>query len=276
VAPAAAESLQVVQGDGRVEVVLAGDQNADQTRERLHRLLDQYPDTFAEVLRRDPSLLHNDAYIAPYPGLAAFLGQHPEVAHNPAFFLGSPGRDPYASRDPSSERTRAVENILSDFTLLAGFMSFFVLLGWVTKTIIEQRRWARVSKVQNEANAKVIDRLSSNEDLLAYIQTPAGQRYLESAPLAVGAAESPSGAPYSRILWSVQMGTVASLVGLAFLLVSAKWAGDTDWSADFARMLFLAGSVVLAAGVGFVLSGVASYTLSRRFGLIQSPTAPHA
>jgi hypothetical protein len=96
------------------------------------------------------------------------------------------------------------------------------MLGWVTKSIIDQRRWARVSKVQNEAHAKVIDRLTSNEDLLAYIQTPAGQRYLESAPLSVGSADSPATAPFSRILWSVQVGTVASLVGLAFLCCPAS------------------------------------------------------
>jgi len=277
VAPSSpAQSLQVTQGDGRIEVVLPGEQNADQTRNRLQKLLDQYPNTLAEVLRRDPSLLHNDGYLAPYPALAIFLGQHPEVAHNPAFFLGSPGRDPYATRDPSIERARAVENVFSYLTVLIGLMSFFALVGWVSKAIIEQRRWSRVSKVQNEANAKIIDRLSSNEDLLAYIQTPAGQRYLESAPLSVGAAEGPASAPYSRILWSVQMGTVASVVGVAFLFVSARWGDATDWSADFSRMLFLVGSVVLACGVGFVLSGFASYALSRRFGLIQSPPAPHA
>jgi len=278
VAPAptpARPQVDSAQGDSRL--LLAGDENARETKVRLGRLLDQYPPTLREVLRRDPSLLRSDPYLAPYPALGAFLAQHPEVGHNPFFFLGGPERDFYAERNPSSERISAVRSMFESLTVMLALMAFFAMVGWVTKSIIDQRRWARASKVQNEAHAKVIDRLASNEDLLAYIQTPAGQRYLESAPLSTGAAvPSPVSAPYSRILWSVQAGTVASLVGVGFLFVSARWATDVEWAGDFSRMLFLVGVVALAAGVGFVLSGFTSYTLARRFGLIQSPTAPHA
>jgi hypothetical protein len=270
--------LQGAQGAGRVEVLIASDENAEQVRERLRRLLEQYPTTLGEVLRRDPSLLHNEAYMAPYPALATFLNQHPDVGHNPVYFFGSPQRDSYANSDPSSQKLRTMESMFGGFTVLLGFVSFFALLGFVTKSVIEQRRWSRVSKVQTEAHTKVIDRLTSNEDLLTYIQSPAGQRYLESAPLVIGRAEGPAAAPYSRILWSVQTGMVATLVGLGFLFVSARWAADEDWSGDFSRMLFLVGVLLLAAGIGFVMSGAASYTLSRRFGLIQPqpPASNHA
>jgi len=261
------------QDTGRV--VLA-EENARETRDRLTRLLQQYPTTLVEVLRRDPTLLRNDPYLAPYPSLAAFLAQHPEVAHNPAYFLGNPQRDFYAERDPAIERARSVENIFSSFAVLIGFMSLFALLGWMTKTLMDSRRWSRMSKIQTEANAKVIERLTSNEDLLAYVQTPAGQRYLESAPLALNASEGPTSAPYSRILWSVQAGTVAAFIGLGFLFVSARWSTDTDWLGDFSRMLFMAGVTALAAGAGFVLSGFASYALSKRFGLINTTTSSHA
>jgi hypothetical protein len=108
-------------------------------------------------------LLRNDAYLAPYPSLAAFLAQHPEVAHNPAYFLGSPQRDFYAERDPAIERARSIENVFSSFAMLIGFMSLFGLLGWMTKTLMESRRWSRMSKLQTEAHAKVIERLTSSE-----------------------------------------------------------------------------------------------------------------
>lgn len=278
-APAApgAVSNGVVPGDpGDPRIVLAGDETARETKDRLSRLFRQYPPTLAEVLRRDPSLLHNDAYLAPYPGLAAFLGQHPEVAHNPAFFLDTQLLRDYAERDPTSEKARAIRDIFSSFTLLLGFMSFFGLFGWVIKALVDHRRWTRMSKVQTDAHSKFIDRLTSNEDLLAYIQTPAGQRYLESAPLPLHAAGAMTSAPYSRILWSVQVGTVAVFVGLGFLFVSGRWALETDWSGDFSRVLLLMGVLVLAAGVGFVLSGLVSYILSRRLGLIQGPSTSHA
>src|SRR5580658_7156152 len=49
--------------------------DANETREALQRLLQQYPPSLGQVLRLDPSLLTNPEYLAPYPNLAAFLGQ---------------------------------------------------------------------------------------------------------------------------------------------------------------------------------------------------------
>jgi hypothetical protein len=260
--------------DAEAVRILGGDDNAQETRNKLrHLLTTQYPDTLNEVLRRDPSLLRVDAYLAPYPALAAFLQQHPEVALNPRYFLGSPFED---TRDPQVQRISAVRSMFESLTVTVGFMSFFALLGWVSKAVVDQLRWSKATKALNQAHAKVIDRLTSNEDLLAYIQTAAGQRYLMSTPQ-VGDVSSPVGAPYGRILSSVQIGSVASLVGIGTLFVSSRWAASPgDWAGDFSQMLFLVGVIVLAAGVGFVLSGLASYALSRRFGLIQTAPSSHA
>jgi hypothetical protein len=256
-------------------LVLAGDENANQTRDRLQRLFDQYPPTLRGVLQRDPSLLHNDAYLVPYPALAAFLTQHPEVAHNPSFFLGSVNQD-FSNRNPGYDKLRAVENVFAGLFVLTGFLSFFALLGFVTKTLVDHRRFNRISNVQNEAHAKLMDRLTSNEDLLAYVQSPAGQRYFEAAPLRLEASGAMMSAPYSRILWSVQAGLVGVCIGIGCLFVSGRWSMESDWLGDMSRLLLLMGMVCLAAGIGFVLSGLASYLLSRRLGLIQEPTSSHA
>src|SRR5215217_7815528 len=63
------------------------DTNARQTRERLREIFELYPPSVAQVLRLDPTLLGRPDYLAPYPMLAAFLGQHPEVAHNPGYYI---------------------------------------------------------------------------------------------------------------------------------------------------------------------------------------------
>jgi hypothetical protein len=81
-APSAAAQTQDLRAAG------GEDQNARETRDRLMNLLRHYPPSLSEALRLDPSLLINEAYLAPYPALAAFLTQHPEVAHNPGFFVG--------------------------------------------------------------------------------------------------------------------------------------------------------------------------------------------
>ena len=58
-------------------------QTAEAVRDEFVELLARFPTGVAHVFRLDPSLLGNDVYIAPYPGLSEFLKQHPEVARNP-------------------------------------------------------------------------------------------------------------------------------------------------------------------------------------------------
>src|SRR5262245_57412343 len=43
------------------------DQNAQQTRERLREVLNQYPPSVGQVLRLDPTLLARPDYLATYP-----------------------------------------------------------------------------------------------------------------------------------------------------------------------------------------------------------------
>src|SRR5690606_10027052 len=47
--------------------------NAEETREQLKKVMQQYPPSLREVLQNDPSLLSNSDYLATYPALAAFI-----------------------------------------------------------------------------------------------------------------------------------------------------------------------------------------------------------
>ena len=261
--------------DARDQVVILGDNNAADTRGRLQEILRQHPPSLSTVLRLDPSLLTTASYLAPYPALAAFLGQHPEIARNPGFFLG-PATYGYDNRDESPERfrSRVAESMVTMMVVLTGLMALLGVVAWLIKSAIDHRRWLRQSRIQTEAHNKLFDRLTSNDDLLAYIQTPVGRRFLESAPLqAEGYAP---GAPVARILWSVQAGAVASMIGLGFLFVSSRFAEDTLGFAEASPALFLVGCVISAAGIGFVLSAAAAYLLSRRLGLLPTRESSHA
>ena len=65
---------------------------------------------------------------------------------------------------------------------------FVSVLVWVIRTVVDHRRWLRQSRVQVEVHSKILDRMASNEDLLAYAKTPAGSRFLESGPIDLGSA----------------------------------------------------------------------------------------
>ena len=269
--PAPAESAPLRERDFRTD-----DQNARETRERLHEIFRQYPPSLAEVLRYDPSLLSNDTYLAPYPVLASFLAQHPEVAHNPGYFVGE-YRDNQWQNDPRRQMLQLMEGVLAGVAVLVGFVTLVGVVGWLLKSLIDYRRWLRLSKVQTEAHSKLLDRLTSNEDLLAYIQSSPGRRFLESAPIPIDPTTRPISAPVGRILWSVQAGMVVAMGGLGLLYVSHEIPIGTPAYSDLSLPLFVLGSVAIALGGGFVLSALVAYIISRRLGLFDAaPLTPHA
>jgi len=235
--------------------------NARETREILRELLNEYPPSLASVLKLDPSLMMNPNYLAPYPKLSAFLSQHPEIAHNPGFFVG----EAPTYREPSMEY-RANETFKEVLAGLAAFSSGLIFLsglGWVLKTIIDHRRWLRVAKVQSEVHSKLLDRFTSNQDLLAYIQTPAGRHFLESAPISLQPGPRSLNAPVGRILFSVQAGVVLAAAGVGLNAVSRFVTVQ-----EIAQPLFIVSALALAVGIGFVVSAILAYVLSRQLGLL--------
>src|SRR5206468_11996068 len=172
-----------------VTATAAIDADSRQTREEMRSLLRRYPPELGFVLKLDPTLFGNQAYLTNYPALANFVAQHPEVAHNTAFYLEHISLPSEGDRDPPSMRVWG--RVMGD---IAGFSVFLVItfvLVWAIKTLIEQRRWSRLAAIQTDVHSKLLDRFTSNEDLLAYIQTPAGKRFLESAPIPLTAGPRP-------------------------------------------------------------------------------------
>ncbi|HEX7678121.1 MAG TPA: hypothetical protein VF713_08365 [Thermoanaerobaculia bacterium] len=242
------------------------DADSHETRDAFDSVLRRYPSEVSRVLKLDPSLLTNQSYLANYPALASFLAQHPEVAHSPAFYLGNISIPEDGVRENGPERvwrsTMEGLAIFSIFALVTG------VLVWLVRTVIDHRRWSRVSKVQAEVHNKLMDRFTANEDLLAYIQTPAGKRFLESAPLALDAGPRAVSAPVGRILWSVQVGLVLAAAGFGLEYVS----GSIEKTV--AQPLFAMGILGVSIGAGFVLSAIVSYILSRKLGLWEQPPSP--
>jgi hypothetical protein len=240
---------------------------ANETRQDLQEILRELPPAVRTVLQHDPTLLTRADYLAPYPRLSAFLQAHPDVPLNPSYFLGAPFMD---DTEPNGRAMRMAEEIVGGigvFVIISAVISFFV---WVVRTIIDHRRWLRLSKVQVEVHSKVLDRLSSHDDLLAYIQSPSGRRFLDSAPIEVGGAARPSTAALTRVVWSLQAGIVLCAVGLGF------WVLGRTSLAEAAQGLSIISTLALALGLGFVVSAGVSYTISTRHGLIGSePRAQH-
>jgi hypothetical protein len=246
-------------------------QDANETRDKLQQVLEKYPPALGQVLKLDPTLLQNPDYLAPYPNLAAFVAQHPEIAHNPQYFFANVRNVFWLEpRDRQSPALEAMKDVLAGIALFSAFLVVTATLTWLIRTTIDYRRWNRISKVQTDVHTKLLDRFTANEDLLAYIQTPSGRKFLESAPIPLQEEARTIGAPFSRILWSVQAGVVLTLAGAGLLFVNGRVAEEV------AQVLFVVGVLTVALGLGFVASAAVAYGISRRLGLFDRPASDHA
>jgi hypothetical protein len=255
----ATASQPAVSAPGAMAARAAEDYDGRETREKFRELLHSYPPAVAMVLRLDPSLFNNPSYLSSYPGLASFVAAHPEIAHSPEFYLQSVSLPADTRQEVQHEHTL---RILGGLAALAVFLTVTLTLAWLVKTLIQQRRWSRQSHVQTEVHSKLMDRLTTGEEMIAYAQSPAGKRFLEGGPIALDAVAQPVSAPIGRFLWSIQAGLVLSAAGFGMQFVSEQMPIDV---APVASGL---GILVLSIGIGFVLSAIVSFLLSRKLGLV--------
>ena len=236
------------------------------TRDQLRELFRQkYPPMLAEVLRLDHSLLDNKEFLQPYPQLAAFLSQHPEVARNPSFFLGNPA----FGSDNEADAARVVRNFMEPFSILLVFATIASAIVVIVKSAIDYRRWSRAAQAQSDIHLKLMDRFTASQELLAYIQTPSGQRFLDATPISLNGNRRVA-APINRILWSVQIGVVAGSAGLGMQYIARHFQNEV------AEPFFVLGTLGIALGIGFIVSALISYFISRGMGLLNSSNAETA
>lgn len=229
----------------------------------LDAVMKRYPPSLGQILRLDPTLMTSPNYLAPYPALQAFLAAHPDVVKNAGYYFGEYSGGGYY--EPESPTQRIVHDVLDGTAMLTIFGTIVAVVTWLIRLIVDYRRWNRLAKVQAEAHTKLLDRFTANDELIAYVQSPAGSRFLQSAPIALDPGTRRLGAPISRILWSAQAGLVVMMAGFAFQYVSGRVDPDAS------QPLYAIGTVALFIGIGFLLSTVVAYVLSHRLHLFEAP-----
>jgi hypothetical protein len=243
-----------------------------ETREQLLSYLRMSP-TLATVMASDPTLLANQEYVArSNPELARFLEAHPEVVRNPDFYLfadipAGHGRQVEGLQrklwpNRFQERRTPVRDFMEVMVPSLGFLVVLGALLWLIRTLIDNRRWGRIFKMQSEVHGKLIDRFSSNEELLGYMGTEAGKRFLEAAPIPVDFdRDRRVPAVLNRVLMSLQAGVILTLLGAGLLFLRHSLP-------EIAAPLLVFGMVVLMPGLGLVVSAGITWALGGRLGLI--------
>jgi hypothetical protein len=230
--------------------------------------------TLAEVVAHDPSLLSNADYVnRNNPQLGIFLQAHPEIAKSPDFYLFNnlhPEHEqpaqvlerklwPQMSQPESSGVDRELVNDGIPFLV---FLCMLSALLWLTHVLLENRRWNRIFKLQTDVHGRLIERFGTSQEVLTYMSTDAGKRFLEATPIAVGfERQAPVPSPVARVLTPLQIGIVMSLLGAGLISLRHNIP-------DGGVALLVLGTVVLMPGLGFIISAGITWVLARHLGLM--------
>jgi hypothetical protein len=256
----------------------ASPQELGATQQRLMQMLRLTP-TLAEVVSSDPSLLADQQYVAKInPELATFLQQHPEIGRNPSFWLFSELRSPQQRNyevlepkrgfmPPRDLRSEGFNRVMNNVAPMIVMIVLLCALAWIIRTLVESRRWTKVFTLQSEVHAKLIDRFATNQELLGYMETDAGRRFLEAAPIVTEAESRRMPNLVSRMIATLQVGLVLTLLGAG--LISLK-----NIVGDAGTTMLVLGIVALMPGIGLILSAGVLWFLGKRLNLMEGPHVP--
>ena len=159
-------------------------------------------------------------------------------------------------------------NAIEGFTIGLLMLAIAGAVIWLIKTLIDHRRWSRLSKIQTEVHNKVLDRCSRTKTCWPTSRRRPGggsssrRRFRVESPRADRRAARPDpvvGAGGSRAHRARPRHHLVSQNSLEEVAAAARppWAPSSSPSA-----------------IGFLVSAVLAYVLTRRFGLMNGPNAP--
>lgn len=131
------------------------------------------------------------------------------------------------------------------------------LVGWCVWVVSTNVRRRQATEKMAELHLKLLDRCANSDELLRYLESEAGRKFLDYA-----AVETSN--PTGRIMGAIQAGLIFSLLGGAGLLVRQQMN-----NLDGREGILIISAGALAIGIGFLISSIASYVLSKSWGLLR-------
>lgn len=134
--------------------------------------------------------------------------------------------------------------------------TLFICCTYVLTTFATSIVRTRRDRAQADVMTKMLDRLTTANDVVAFVESEAGRQFLQ------GPKEAQTNQA-GRVLNSAQGGLVLAAAGVGMLLGS-------NTALDARVFLLTMGGIVLCVGIGLVVSAALSYALLQRWGLMQT------
>jgi hypothetical protein len=125
-----------------------------------------------------------------------------------------------------------------------------IFWAWVVWAILEWRKMRHKSQLQN----KIVEKFADVREFSEFIQSKEGNKFLDFLKFN-------GQAPKQKILSSLAKGVIISFIGISLVLIGQIFPDEMRYFLAF-------GIVVIALGAGFLVSTLISYTLSKRWGIM--------
>src|SRR5215467_11364788 len=132
---------------------------------------------------------------------------------------------------------------LKDWGMILSMWAFFGSALYIIATALRRKQ-------RNAMQQHVLDKFASAKDFADFVQSPAGQKYVESF---ADTTTSSQGA----ILNSVRVGVVMLFIGIGFAL--------TNLGHEHNFLPLRIGTLFVAVGLGFLISAAISFWLVKKF-----------
>jgi hypothetical protein len=141
----------------------------------------------------------------------------------------------------------AREDVIMSFVL---FPILFIFGAWLFWSILDWLKMRQKSQLQN----KILEKFTTVQEFNDFIQSKEGNTFLNFLSY-----NGPN--PRQKILSSLSKGVIITFVGISLILIGQFFSGEMKY-------FLAAGIVFIALGVGFLVSTFISYTLSKKWGII--------
>ncbi len=146
---------------------------------------------------------------------------------------------------------------------VAVFFFIMAALGFIAWTVwLGAKRRQEQGRAQTDLQHRLLDKFSSPQEIGDFLQTEGGRRFLSGLTI----ERTPVGTRHAgkRILLALQIGTVVTLLGTATLSLGIVYPMHRP---DEPHPAVIFGLLVLAIGIGFLISAGISYRLSKAWGI---------
>jgi len=135
-----------------------------------------------------------------------------------------------------------------EFIIVPVMMTFF---GWFFHLVL---RW-RQSKYRLNIQLKLIDKISSSDDLMKFVSTGAGEKFISSSNFETLSSKN-------KIMSAIYKGIIFSMVGLALFLIK-------NVALETAPVFLIFGAISLAIGLGYIIATIVSLSMAKKLGMMK-------